>query len=133
MPGKFSQLYMLCLTKVPHSILSSRGLEGCLAWLLLLETVVACRLPPLILDLGATVRLISQRYSEGKEGEGRGSGVGGGGGGMPLALIVVFKGIAGPDGLKVLSLRPPGMFEKIGEAIPMVMEKIKEMRESKKD
>jgi uncharacterized spore protein YtfJ len=57
--------------------------------------------------------------------------VGGGGGIGPVALVVVFKGISGPEGLKVLSLKPPGALEKIGEALPMVMEKIKEMKGEK--
>jgi uncharacterized spore protein YtfJ len=57
---------------------------------------------------------------------------GGGGGIKPVALVAVFKGIPGPDGLKVLSLKPSGAIEKIvGEALPMVMEKINEMKEGK--
>jgi len=69
---------------------------------------------------------------KGKEKEGQGYGFGGGGGISPIALVAVFKGIPGPDGLKVLSLKPSGAIEKIvGEALPMVMEKIKEMKEGK--
>lgn len=46
--------------------------------------------------------------------------------------MAVFKGIPGPEGLKVLSLKPSGAIEKIvGEALPMVMDKIKEMKEGK--
>lgn len=69
---------------------------------------------------------------KGKEKEGQGYGAGGGGGIKPVALVAVFKGIPGPDGLKVLSLKPSGAIEKIvGEALPMVMEKIEEMKEGK--
>ena len=69
----------------------------------------------------------------GKEKEGGGYGVGGGGGISPVALVAVFKDIPGPDGLKVLSLKPSGTLEKIvGEALPMVMGKIKETKEGKK-
>ncbi|MEA2033796.1 MAG: spore germination protein GerW family protein [Euryarchaeota archaeon] len=69
---------------------------------------------------------------KGKEKEGQGYGVGGGGGIGPVALAVAFKGIPGPEGLKVLSLKPSGALEKIvGEALPMVMEKIKGMKEGK--
>jgi len=69
---------------------------------------------------------------KGKEKEGQGYGFGGGGGLSPVALVAVFKGIPGPEGMKVLSLKPPGAIEKIvGEALPMVMEKIKEMKEEK--
>ncbi|HUV03045.1 MAG TPA: spore germination protein GerW family protein [Desulfobacteria bacterium] len=69
----------------------------------------------------------------GKEKEGQGYGVGGGGGISPVALVAAFKGIPGPEGLKVLSLKPSGTLDKIvEEALPMVMEKCKEMREGKK-
>lgn len=69
---------------------------------------------------------------KGKEKEGQGYGAGGGGGINPVALVAVFKGIPGPEGLKVLSLKPSGAIEKIvGEALPMVMEKIEEMKEGK--
>ena len=69
---------------------------------------------------------------KGKEKEGQGYGFGGGGGMTPIALVAVFKGIPGPEGMKVLSLKPSGAIEKIvGEAMPMVMEKIKETKEEK--
>jgi len=69
----------------------------------------------------------------GKEKEGQGYGVGGGGGISPVALVAVFKDIPGPEGLKVLSLKPSGTLEKVvGEALPMVMEKCKEMKEGKR-
>jgi uncharacterized spore protein YtfJ len=38
------------------------------------------------------------------EGEGKGTGAGAGAGAGPVAAIVVFKGISGPDGIKVLQL-----------------------------
>jgi uncharacterized spore protein YtfJ len=67
-----------------------------------------------------------------KEKEGAGYGVGGGGGLSPVALVAVFKGISGPEGLKVLSLKPSGALDKIvGEALPTVMEKVSEMRADK--
>ena len=69
---------------------------------------------------------------KGKEKEGQGYGFGGGGGITPIALVAVFKGIPGPEGMKVLSLKPSGAIERIvGEAMPMVMEKIKETKEEK--
>jgi len=69
---------------------------------------------------------------KGKEKEGQGYGVGGGGGITPVALVAVFKGIPGPEGMKVLSLKPSGAIERIvGEAMPMVMEKINETKEEK--
>ncbi len=69
---------------------------------------------------------------KGKEKEGQGYGAGGGGGIKPVALVAVFRGIPGPEGLRVLSLKPSGAIEKIvGEALPVVMDKIKEMKEGK--
>ncbi|MEA1998941.1 MAG: spore germination protein GerW family protein [Euryarchaeota archaeon] len=69
---------------------------------------------------------------KGKEKEGQGYGVGGGGGITPVALVTVFKGIPGPEGLNVISLKSSGAMERIvGEAMPMVMEKIKETKEEK--
>ena len=69
---------------------------------------------------------------KGKEKEGQGYGVGGGGGITPVALVAVFRGIPGPEGMKVLSLKPSGAIERIvGEAMPMVMEKINETKEEK--
>lgn len=70
---------------------------------------------------------------KGKEKEAQGYGVGGGGGISPVALIAAFKGIPGPEGLRVLSLKPSGTLEKIvGEALPLVMKKVEEMKEGKK-
>ncbi len=69
---------------------------------------------------------------KGKEKEGQGYGAGGGGGIKPVALVAVFRDIPGPEGLRVLSLKPSGAIEKIvGEALPVVMDKIKEMKEGK--
>ena len=70
---------------------------------------------------------------KGKEKEGQGYGVGGGGGITPVALVTVFKGIPGPEGLSVISLKSSGAIERIvGEAMPMVMAKINETKEDKK-
>ncbi|RCV63421.1 putative spore protein YtfJ [Methanophagales archaeon] len=69
---------------------------------------------------------------KGKEKEGQGYGVGGGGGITPVALVTVFKGIPGPEGVNVISLKSSGAMERIvGEAMPMVMAKINETKEDK--
>jgi len=45
----------------------------------------------------------------------------------------VFKGIPGPEGLSVISLKSSGAIERIvGEAMPLVMAKINETKEGKK-
>lgn len=50
------------------------------------------------------------------EGTGAGSGAGGGGGLSPVAAIVVFKGIPGPEGVKVIQLEgSSGIGKAIGE------------------
>ena len=47
---------------------------------------------------------------------GSGSGAGGAGGVSPVAVIVIDKGVAGPDGVKVLPLAAPsGLGRAIGE------------------
>ena len=60
------------------------------------------------------------------EGEGTGMGAGGGGGLAPVALIVVFKGIPGPDGIKVISLEKESSISKaITDVMPSVTEAVK--------
>ena len=59
-------------------------------------------------------------------GTGKGTGVGGGGGIAPASVIVVFKGIPGPDGIKVIPLEGPGTISKtIGEVASMVAESMR--------
>lgn len=67
------------------------------------------------------------------EGGGAGAGAGGGAGIEPIAVIVVFKGVPGPEGVKVLSLTSPGPIARvIGEIGTVVMEMMKEKKESMK-
>ena len=59
-------------------------------------------------------------------GEGSGSGAGGGAGVAPVALIAVFKGTSGPDGVKVIPLESPSPLSKaISEVLPSITEAIK--------
>jgi uncharacterized spore protein YtfJ len=63
--------------------------------------------------------------SQGGEGEG-----GGGGGGIePIAVIVIYKNIPGPDGVQVLPLKAPSKFP---EVIGKVMESFSSMQDKKK-
>lgn len=60
------------------------------------------------------------------EGTGAGAAAGGGGGAAPVAIVVVFKGMSGPDGIKVMQLDTGGMAKAMGEvasAAAQVMEK----------
>jgi len=68
-----------------------------------------------------------------KEG-GQGSGAGGGAGIEPIAMIVVFKGVEGPEGVRVMHLTPPNpMGRAISEVVPTVIDLIKESKETVKD
>lgn len=62
---------------------------------------------------------------EGKAAEGSGNGGGFGVGGVlrPVAMIVIFKGVPGPDGIKVIELRTGGGFlDALAEIIPKLAE-----------
>ena len=39
--------------------------------------------------------------------EGGGAGAGGAAGAEPVSVVVVFKGVSGPEGVKVMSLKAP--------------------------
>jgi uncharacterized spore protein YtfJ len=75
-------------------------------------------------------------FGEGKGAEAQGSGAGAGAGGAagiePLAMIVVFKGVSGPEGVKVLTVSSNPMAQALGEIGSSAMEMIKEgMKENK--
>ncbi|NIM45044.1 MAG: sporulation protein [Nitrososphaeria archaeon] len=66
------------------------------------------------------------------KGEGIGSGAGGGGGISPVALIVIFAGVPGPDGIKVMPVERPSRISKaISEAMPGITEALKKVTEKK--
>ncbi|HHW05100.1 MAG TPA: sporulation protein [Methanothermobacter sp.] len=66
------------------------------------------------------------------QGEGKGGGAGGGAGIEPIAMIVVFKGVSGPEGVKVLPLTSPGPIARtIGEIGSVVTEIVKEKKKKK--
>jgi uncharacterized spore protein YtfJ len=74
----------------------------------------------------------------GGEGKGRsdmggsGAGAGGGAGIEPVAVVVVFKGQDGPEGVKVMSLKNPDAITRaiseVGSAIVDVMQEGRKMR-----
>ena len=76
-----------------------------------------------------------------KSHTGKGSGAGGGAGIEPIAMVVVFKGIEGPESVRVMHLtKPTPMGRAVSEAMPAVIdlmkegkETVKEMREKKKE
>ncbi len=72
---------------------------------------------------------------KGEKGEGgKGGGAGGGAGVDPVALIAIFKGVPGPEGVKVLPLAAPNpIAQSIGEIVPAILEKLKEKKETPKE
>ena len=73
---------------------------------------------------------------KGPEGKGVGEGTGGGGGAgvEPIAMVVIFKGVPGPEGIKVLSLTQPSPIGKmLGEMVPKMMEKFEEKKVKKEE
>lgn len=61
----------------------------------------------------------------GKVEQGWGGGFGGGGIVTPVAILAVFKGVPGPEGVKVLTVKPQSALAQfIGEAASAVMEKM---------
>lgn len=57
--------------------------------------------------------------------------VGGGVGIFPFAVVIVFKGISGPEGVKVVPLSPPG--ESLSDIAHLFMEKLMSHREKRTD
>jgi uncharacterized spore protein YtfJ len=62
----------------------------------------------------------------GREREGAGEGGGGGGGIEPVAVIAVFKGIPGPEGVQVLQLKAPSRIPEVIEKAVGAFAKMKE-------
>jgi len=68
------------------------------------------------------------------QGGGKGSGAGGGAGIEPIAMVVVFKGVKGPEGVRVMHLTPPNPIGRaISEAVPALIDLMKESKETVKD
>lgn len=70
----------------------------------------------------------------GNHAGGKGSGAGGGAGIEPIAMVVVFKGVEGAEGVRVMHLTPPNpMGQAISEAVPAIMDLLKEGKETVKE
>lgn len=68
------------------------------------------------------------------QGGGQGSGAGGGAGIEPIAMMVVFKGVSGPEGVRVMHLTPPNPIGRaVSEVMPAVIDLLKESKETVKD
>jgi uncharacterized spore protein YtfJ len=69
--------------------------------------------------------------------EGGGAGAGGAAGIEPVAVVVVHKGVSGPEGVKVMSLKNPDQISRvigqIGNAAVEIMNQGSKMMKEKKD
>lgn len=65
---------------------------------------------------------------------GKGSAAGGGAGIEPVAMIVVFKGVKGAEGVRIMHLTPQNpLGQVISEAVPAVIDLMKEGKETIKE
>jgi len=65
----------------------------------------------------------SSQGGSNKNAEGTSGGAGGGIGVFPVAVVVVFKGVSGPEGVKVIPLgTPSALSESLGEVASAIME-----------
>ena len=73
--------------------------------------------------------------SKGQEGRGgTGGGAGGAAGTNAVAVVVIFKGVPGPDGIKVLPLQTPSPIAKtIADIASTMMQKVGEQKDTKKE
>lgn len=79
------------------------------------------------------VTKIGMGFGAGGEGS-RGTGAGGGAGVGPVAMVVIFKGVPGPEGVKVLPLETPSPIGKaIGEAASTMAEMMRHRREARRE
>ena len=77
---------------------------------------------------------------EGKENSGKGAGAGGGAGIEPTAMVVISKGVIGPESVKIMYLKAPDPLTRaigeIGNTVVKIMDKdqkmIKEIYQSRK-
>lgn len=65
-------------------------------------------------------------FGAGIAGEDKGSGGAGGGGGVfPVAVVIVFKGVTGPEGVKIVPLAAPSpLTEPLASIAHIFMEKL---------
>jgi uncharacterized spore protein YtfJ len=71
------------------------------------------------------------------KGGGKGAASGGGAGIEPVAMVVVFKGVSGPEGVKVLSLKGADpiarAISEVGSSVVEIMREGSKMGKSKKE
>lgn len=73
----------------------------------------------------------SSQGGSNKNAEGTSGGAGGGIGVFPVAVVVVFRGVSGPEGVRVIPLGTPGaLSESIGEVASAIMEWISAKKET---
>ena len=71
--------------------------------------------------------------AKGKDNGGGAGGAGGGAGVNPVAIVVISKGVKGREGIEVLSMTKPSLMTKsIGEVASVIIEKLREKKDTKK-
>lgn len=81
-----------------------------------IETDELLMFPITKMGMGFGAGMGEGKDSENMNGSGGGSGAGGAAGIEPIAMVVVFKGVSGPEGVKVMSLKVPDHLSRaIGE------------------
>lgn len=102
-----------------------------------IETEDALLIPITKMGMGFGAGMGEGKGSE-TMGEAGGAGAGGAAGVEPIAVIVVFKGVSGPEGVKVMSLKAPDHLSRaIGEishaAVDIMAQGSKMMQEKGKE
>jgi uncharacterized spore protein YtfJ len=73
----------------------------------------------------------SSQGGNNRNSEGASGGAGGGIGVFPVAVVIVFKNVAGPEGVKVIPLgTPSALSESLGEVVSAIMEWFSAKKES---
>lgn len=118
-----SESYLKALAEELSSIISSKTVIG--------EPIIQedkVLIP--VNKLGFAMGSGSGKGSAQEGGAGEGTGGGGGGGIEPIAVIVIFKDIPGPEGVQVLPLKQPS---KLPDIMEKAFESFKHMKEKKKE
>ena len=102
-----------------------------------IETDELLMFPITKMGMGFGAGMGEGKDSKNMNGSGSGSGAGGAAGIEPIAMVVVFKGLSGPEGVKVMSLKAPDHLSRaIGEisnAAVEIMDKGSKMMKEKEE
>ena len=98
-----------------------------------IETDDKVLIPVTMMGMGFGAGMGEGKGMMSSDASGAGAGAGGAAGIKPVAMIVVFKNISGPEGVKVLTLSANPLAQALGEIGSEVMSMMKEKCTMKKD